>query len=385
MNASKRKKLLDLEAMRRRLPHLTANGLASTLQDIKKHGLPDLDDRRDLNAARDMLVNEGTPYGPISVTKEVPITGGGRFSFRMASPLALLYFVFFHCAEFAAFFEQRLHECPSTEESPWNILLYCDEVHPGDQLGGKKLRKFHAIYFSFQEFGAAALANEDMWFTVATVRTQVVNQIPGAMSKVFSIVLRDMFVDGPLADIGANLQHADRTHRFFAKLGYFIQDGAAHKQTWHCKGDSGCKLCVLCRNIFSLASEVVGDDGEELLRCNAKTHAELDLATSADLRYAVRHLNELHDAPDFDAAEFEDREKALGFTWSPYNLLGDPEMDPYLDVPNQFFHDWMHMIFVGGVFNLTLHYFLEAIRVATRTNVYSSLRGYVTRFTCLSG
>ena len=90
-------------------------------------------------------------------------------------------------------------------------------MHPGDQLGGKKLRKFNAIYRSFKEFGMAALSHEDMWFTIATVRTQIVNQIPGGMSKVFSIVLRELFVDGPLADIGLVLQHADRTHFFVCK------------------------------------------------------------------------------------------------------------------------------------------------------------------------
>ena len=94
---------------------------------------------------------------------------------------------------------------------------------------------------------------------------------------------------------------------------------------------------MLCRNIFSEASEVVGEEDEQLLRCNAKKYTDLDLANSDDLRYAVRRLNALHDDPAFDVDEFETREKALGFRWSPYNLLGDPDMDPYLDVPNQFF------------------------------------------------
>ena len=218
MNADKRRKLLDLEAMRRRLPHVSQRGLASTLKDIKKHGLPELDDTRDLRAAREMLMNEKTPYGPISVEKEVPASGGGSVRIRMASPLALLFFMFFNCAPFASFLEERLVECPSSYEAPWNLILYCDEVHPGDRLGGKKLRKFHAIYLSFKEFGMAALSHEDMWFTIATVRTQIVNQIPGGMSKVFSIVLRELFVDGPLADIGLVLQHADRTHRFLQNL-----------------------------------------------------------------------------------------------------------------------------------------------------------------------
>ena len=73
--------------------------------------------------------------------------------FRMASPLALLCFVFYHCAPFANFLEERLVQFPSSEEHPWKIVLYCDEVHPGDQLGGKKLRKSHAIYFAIKEFG----------------------------------------------------------------------------------------------------------------------------------------------------------------------------------------------------------------------------------------
>ena len=361
MDANKRRKLLNLETLRRRLPHLSQSGLARTLQDIKNNGLPELDSAKDLRAAREMLMNERTPYGPISIERVVPTIGGGNMLLRLVSPLALLYFVYWFCAPFASFLDDRLVEYPSTFEKPWNWILYADEVHPGDQLGGKKLRKFHAIYFSFTEFGLAALSHEDMWFTIATVRTQVVNQIPGGISKVFSIILKELFVDGPLADIGLLLQKADAApmggHRLFAKLGYFIQDGAAHTQTWHCKGDSGCKLCVLCRNIFSLASEVVDEDGTRVLRCNAKTRAELDLATSADLRWAVRRLNMLHDDPGVTPDEFEHREKALGFTWSPYNLLGDTSMDPYLDVPNQFFHDWMHMIFVGGVFNLVLHFF----------------------------
>ena len=55
-------------------------------------------------------------------------------------------------------------------------------------------------------------------------------------------------------------------------------------------------------------------------------------------------------------------------------------MDPYLDVAEQFFHDWMHMIFVGGVFNLTLHYFLEAVRTESASNVYANLKGYISQW-----
>ena len=164
------------------------------------------------------------------------------------------------------------------------------------------------------------------------MRTQVVNQIPGGMWKIFSVVLKELFVDGPLADIGLHLETpAGRTLRLFAKLGYFIQDGAAHKQTWHCKGDAGCKLCVLCRNVFSAASEVV-EDGEEVLCCNAKKYADLDLATSEDLQWAVRRLNELHDDPAISPDEFAIRKKALASLGHPIICL---ETDHWMII-------WMH-------------------------------------------
>ena len=93
MNADQLRKLIDLESMRRRLPHISQQGLASTLKDIKKHGLPELNETRDLREAREMLMNERTPYGPISVEREVQVEGEA-VRLRMASPLALLWFVF---------------------------------------------------------------------------------------------------------------------------------------------------------------------------------------------------------------------------------------------------------------------------------------------------
>ena len=118
MNAEKRRKLHDLEAMRRRLPHVSQRGLESTLKDIKKNGLPDLENRRDMRAARDMTMTEKTPYGPISVEKELRCTNGGTVRFRMASPLALLSFIFFNCAPFAGFMEHSRAEVPSTVDMP---------------------------------------------------------------------------------------------------------------------------------------------------------------------------------------------------------------------------------------------------------------------------
>ena len=270
---------------------------------------------------------------------------------------------------------QRLEECPSTQESPGHAILYCDKIHPGGQLGSKKGEQIQAVH----EYGGAALAHEDVWFTITTTRSQLARNIPGGMAKVFGAILEDMFVNGPLADVGLWLGSSGRKFHFFAKLGHWIQNGAAHQTTFHCKGDAGCKLCV-CRNLFSQASEVVDEDGSGTLQCKAKDYAELDLAIHDDLKEAVTRLEMLRANPAYAKEEFELIEKALGSVWSPYNLLSDTTLEKYLNVPKPFMHDWMHMMFVTGVFNLTLLFLLEAIKEETRQNVYAVVKEYLSRW-----
>ena len=50
-------------------------------------------------------------------------------------------------------FSAALRSSPSTIESPWGLILYADEVIPGNQLSIRHSRKVWVMYFSFIEFG----------------------------------------------------------------------------------------------------------------------------------------------------------------------------------------------------------------------------------------
>ena len=371
--------LFALDDIRRKVPHCSQSALSGIIKELKRVGLPDLDDRGDMREARDMIVSTPTPYGPISADLPlVAVDGAQSKTILFASPLAMLWKAYAECDHFRAFMDERLAIEGCFAEKPWHIVLYCDEVLPGDQLGGRKLRKFQAVYYSFLEFGHAALSNENLWFTLLTHRSLQVAELPGKMALVFGSVLRELFVSGPMSDVGFELNHGRRSTRMFVKLGTFIMDGAAHKSIWHCKGDAGTKLCLLDRNVFSVASRVAEEDGTALLQCNVKKCADLDLVTSADVRDAVRRLEVCRhtDTPE----QFEMREKALGFTYQPYNMLSDSSLDEVLDLEGQFLHDWMHMLFVTGVWNLTMNLVLEAVRPTIAGNIYALLRGYVERW-----
>ena len=133
---------------------------------------------------------------------------------------------------------------------------------------------------------------------------------------VFGAILMQTFVDGPFADLGVGLQRPEHLPvRIWAALKYFLQDGNAHKVTWHREGENGCKLCLLCRNIFSEESRVADEDGPMQLRCNVRGRCQLDLATSEELRETVRRLEAARATMTPD--DFAEHEKVVGFNWPP--------------------------------------------------------------------
>ena len=373
----RKRNLKELDDLRRRVPHVSHSALAAIIGELKRVGIPHCARRQDIREARDLKVSDRTPYGKIITEYELQnVCGTSTSKLVLAHPVALLWTVYSNCNAFADFLECRLAANPCTMARPWNMILYVDEVHPGDVLGGKKARKFHAMYWSFKEFGPLALSQEDLWFTLTTTRSMSIANVAGGMAAVFGTILKELFVTSDISTVGFVINRNGRSHRLYVKLGFFVMDGAAHKFTWHCKGDAGSKLCILCRNMFSATSMISEEDGTEQLRCNVTKHADLDLASSEDLRGSVRRLEayRMTDAPGV----FERRQMALGFNWQPYNMLSDTLLDAHLSVVEQFLHDWMHMIFVAGVWNNVMNLVLEAIRLEISGNIYTLLKGYLT-------
>ena len=60
--------------------------------------------------------------------------------------------------------------------------------------------------------------------------------------------------------------------------------------------------------------------------------------------------------------------------------MSDRRLDHILDVENQSMHDWMHMLFVRGFWNLVMFLVLEAIRPVIEGNIYTLLKGYLERW-----
>ena len=263
-------KLIRLNQFRRQLPHITAQALEAVLVTVKKDGVPDLDKRSQMREARNLENNAHTPYGTIMQTVTVTTNTGSTHEVPVANPFALLWTSVDGSPNLKALLLERLAVHPSSLESPWHLVLYSDEVTPGNVLACMNRRKFQAVYFSFLELGATAFSHEESWWCVLVEFSKVINDLSAMMSQMFAKILKLFFnPEGlHLTNTGVNLPVTEDGLRLFAVLGAFLQDGGAHKSTWHCRGDGASKPCLLCKNLFTESSNVCDEDGTNLLRCN---------------------------------------------------------------------------------------------------------------------
>ena len=288
-------KLRRLNDFRRSLPHVTASALAAILNAVRQHGLPKGDlSRKAFRAARDFQNKDlHTKFGPVLRSIEVKQHTSDLQTIPIANPFALVVVAVEHCPEFSRFLYALLVEKPSSPDDPWHIMLYSDEVTPGNPLATMNNRKFHAIYWTFIEFGENALSHEEGWFTCCTEFSTTVNKVRAGLSQVFAAIIK-VFMDPHghnFETTGMLLNFPNgKCIRLWAVIGGFLQDGAAHKSVWHCRGDGASCPCLKCLNYFTEESRLVDEDGSNMLVCSVLKFKDLKPASSRDVRNKARYL-----------------------------------------------------------------------------------------------
>jgi hypothetical protein len=372
----RKEKLRKLNAFRRRLPHVTASALAAILAAVYMGDVPELYDRSSIRESRDLQAEQATPFGPIIQTVEVLGKDDLPKHMHIAHPLAMLWVAATECQPFMAFFKAKLLEKLPTFENPWNIILYTDEVTPGNPLATNNKRKFHAAYWSFLEFGANALSREEAWFVAITEYSTWINDIHAGLSQAVGAILKTLF-DSKGFDMqvgGINIPFATGDVRLWARLGVMIQDGGAHKTVWSSRGDAASKYCLLCKNLFTSTSRICDQDGASMLICTATNLADLQPSTDAELRTNARFLEGKASVLRND--DFLLLQQSMGMTHHKKALLLDRSLDAYLSPTKVYMHDWMHALFVDGVVNSCIYLLFEAFITIGFKKVYTTFSDY---------
>ena len=164
-----------LNDFRRSKGHCSASAMAQILQDIEQNGMPELTHRGNMRQARNDVTSTDTAFGPLLPHIPCVDLDGDPVRIPIAHPYACLTHVLAESESFRKSFRQRLTDRPATPEDPWTIVIYSDEVTPGNPLACANERKFQAVYWTFLELGVNALSRETSWFTLMTEYSSIVN------------------------------------------------------------------------------------------------------------------------------------------------------------------------------------------------------------------
>ena len=85
---------------------------------------------------------------------------------------------------FTQLMQQRHATHPSSPTKVWDLIIYCDEIVPGNVLGRAE-RKAWAVYASFLNF-QEELHNQDLWLTMALERSTFISTVEGGIAQVMA-------------------------------------------------------------------------------------------------------------------------------------------------------------------------------------------------------
>ena len=186
MPESKRRRfrLTHANEVKRQLPHMSANAFAQVVKFAKENGLSQVSSRRsDLPAGRDLSL-EATPFGETLV--EVELFGTPPYAnvkADMVHPLSYTWLAYKKGGGFYSALNKALLENPCTLEKPWRLVLYSDEVVPGNQLTVQNARKVWVIYLSFLEFHYN-LSDEDAWCPIVAEKSIALKHVSAGISDI---------------------------------------------------------------------------------------------------------------------------------------------------------------------------------------------------------
>ena len=361
MECDRAAKLRRLECLRRRLPHMSAAALAEACRVFSTEPVPDLHQRKHCAEAAELILESSSSLGP--VLRKMTLVGCDG---RKVTVDAVDFWPYLDVAVraesgFAAHFWNTLDDRPVLPSRPWSLVVYADEIVPGNVLAPDPQRRLWAAYASFLELGSYCLQQEHGWLCVGLIRSSILSRVAAGMSQWIGEIIRNIFgqpVEGQ--QIPVALTRRGRVHLFAARLSMILQDGGAHKALWSCKGDAGTRFCLLCRNCIARRCKILDEAGCAMVGSTDIVDDNLVRHTDSTVLAAIDRLKEKRTS--MNSADFELWQQASGWVYRPHSLLFQSDLRWVMRPVSQYCHDSMHTLLVSGVFQTTMWLFLTTLQ-----------------------
>ena len=368
-----------------RASYASKSAIASLLQHVDQHGVPETYDRfAQYKARKEVCRKRQGEYGPLVIDKPLTLGSGKLQTIPMQNAFAFLKHNCRESPHYAAIVQAALRRHPCTPAQPWRLILYQDGVDPSDMGAKHHSRKSAVMYWSFVELGMLALSQEEVWGTVVVSRYSEYTQLPGKGGSIFEAVLEHFF--GGTHDIrrsGCSVTFPDGEHALLlAKASVLLADLPALKECIDCKGHSGALCCPLCVNAVqeNTSAEVALHE----LTNSAVSIATTELSaftkqTDKSIKKTVRKINSYHEQMvqgRITADEYDIRSSMLGWNHTVCNIILNDRFG--LGLSKMIMYDWAHIYVHDGLGDVELGKLMKVLRKTPST--YEELGDYVSRF-----
>ena len=338
-----------------RSSHVTASALSRLLQEVRDRGLPDSCSRSSIQRDRQRILNEPTPFGSLLSSVTTRTTKGEDLVIPIQNPYAMLHVALMRSPALNRYLLSGLQDTSTLQ-----LVFYADEVTPGDPLVVCNRRKVQVIYWSCLNLGVEALAREEAWFELLTLRSTLVRDLDGGMSQVFRSVLKAFFGRPHGHDLrnGLKIEVGGEAKLLFGKIALLVGDEKSLKELSMAKGAGGLKMCICCSNIVDHKHKLGSDPTNFLLPSTSLHVRSFHLNTDATIRGIYKRLHAAHNT--MNKGEFIALQKHLGFSYSPECVLMDDDLD--IKLISILMWDWMHALFQKGAVNIEVAMFFDRLQ-----------------------
>ena len=175
------------------------------------------------------------------------------------------------------------------------VVLYVDEVVPGNPLRPENRRSFYSFFWLFMDYPDWFRSSDMGWHDFCTVTQEHVKAIPGGVSAIVARILSIFWGEGDnhnMERLGVRVACPRGTIHIKAGFGAFLLDERAEKFICCVKGSSGTKVCMSCQNVVARAHpDAVLGTGLRRFACPSReSRVCLSLSVSVSVRLLLSFL-----------------------------------------------------------------------------------------------
>ena len=293
----------------------------------------------------------------IAATLPLQLRTGRVFDWPIARPQALVRSL----VPISRSLRAAIANVPSSYAEPWHIVLYLDEVTPGNIATPMNSRKFVAFYWTFKEFGDL-IRSQDFWFHLGVLRTRIIKFAIGGYGAMMKAVLHTFVRDfESFCDVGIAVDVGFGPSLLYAQLWKLLADGAALTAVFDCTGASGTKACFCCVN--AIKDGTFEEDSENFVSITCTNPEAFILHTNASVWKSIDDVNAM--APNFNKTQFKRICQSYGFKNNPHGMMVDEPLREFVRPVEFHTQDWPHIFLQHGVGNVEMYHLFEHTGVDT--------------------